>query len=132
MSRKGKSLIFYNRCPQICDSHLNCPKYISEDCLFLNIWTPFTVLENVPQLKPVLIYIHGGSFKTGHGYAAEFGDLAMALDCVIVSFNYRLSIFGFIEKSSIFENLGIKDQRVALLWIYENIGKFGGDQQKVL
>lgn len=94
--------------------------------MLLNIWTPFTSFENLTELRTVLVYIHGGSFKTGHGYVAEFGELATALDCVVVSFNYRLSIFGFLN-----ENFGIKDQRTALLWIYENIGKFGGDQQKV-
>lgn len=97
----------------------------------LNIWTPFADYENRTQLRPVLIYIHGGSFKTGHGYLAEFGDLATSLDCLIVSFNYRLSIFGFFQNSSTVQNFGIKDQRVALLWIYENIATFGGDKENV-
>ena len=79
----------------------------------------------------MLVYIHGGAFKTGHGYLEEFGNLAKSLDSIIVGFNYRLSIFGFFQKDLKFENFGIKDQRTALLWIYENIGKFGGDVQKV-
>lgn len=127
----GKLDLFYSSCPQICDSNVNCPKFVSEDCLRLNIWTPFASFENTTELRPVLIYIHGGSFKTGHGYVAEFGDLATSLNCLIVSFNYRLSIFGFFQKDSRFENFGIKDQRTALLWIYENIPSFGGDREKV-
>lgn len=99
--------------------------------MLLNIWTPFVNYENLIDKRPVLIYIHGGSFETGHGYLPEFGDLATSLDCLIVSFNYRLSIFGFFHNTSSFQNFGIRDQRAALLWIYENIGSFGGDRENV-
>lgn len=86
------------------------------------------------EKRPVLIYIHGGSFDSGSGYNEEWASVAQKLNVVVVSFNYRLSVFGFLAidlDSTSNVNLGIQDQREALKWINASIADFGGDQNKV-
>jgi len=105
----------------------------SEDCLFLNVWTP------APDrgARPVLFYIHGGGFETGSGanpvYSGE--ELARAHDVVVVTINYRLSIFGLppfaVHGQEEPTNLALLDQVEALRWVRENIAAFGGDPGNV-
>ncbi len=105
----------------------------SEDCLYLNIWTP----KNNSGEKPVVVWIHGGAFimgETSHKiYDGE--NFAVNGNIIFVSIQYRLGVFGFMDFSYlnndkyIFEtNIGLSDQIEALKWIQDNIGYFGGDK----
>jgi len=110
---------------------------ISEDCLYLNVWTP--AKRNTTGL-PVLVYFYGGGNVAGDGSEPRYDGASMARKgMVVVTVNYRLNIFGFLAlpemsaeapyKSS--GNYGLLDQNAALKWVSENIKSFGGDPQKV-
>jgi carboxylesterase type B len=108
----------------------------SEDCLFLNIQTPYLPMQNSrTDLRPVHFWIHGGGFTGGTGSDAgsDGCQLSSREDIVVVSINYRLSTLGFlaIPGTNITGNYGIGDQIVALEWVKENIAAFGGDPNKV-
>lgn len=111
----------------------------SEDCLFLNIWTPYLPnpggkSEN-SSLKAVLFWIHGGAFMSGTGSDNTFdgGSLASRADVVVVTINYRLSTLGFLALNDGVTkgNYGIADQITALDWVIANIKDFGGDASRV-
>jgi para-nitrobenzyl esterase len=108
----------------------------SEDCLFLNIWTPG--LDDAR--RPVLFWIHGGAFILGAGIEPflEQGNLARRGDMVVVSINYRLGALGFMNLNEITDgkipatgNEGLLDQIAALDWVRNNIAMFGGDPDNV-
>ncbi len=108
----------------------------SEDCLFLNVWTPG--LDDAR--RPVMVWIHGGAFILGSGTEGflEGGKLAKRGDIVLVSINYRLGAPGFMNLNEITGgkipatgNEGILDQVAALEWVRENIAAFGGDPDNV-
>lgn len=103
----------------------------SEDCLFLNIFTP--ALDGEP--RPVLVWIHGGGFTAGSGSMPWYSGsrLAAAGDAVVVTINYRLGAFGFLLLDDLPDaaNAGIRDQMAALEWVNANIGAFGGDPGNV-
>ncbi|KAF2835948.1 putative carboxylesterase [Patellaria atrata CBS 101060] len=108
----------------------------SEDCLSLNIQTPYIPKSGSRKnLKPVLFWIHGGGFTGGTGAdpLSDGGDLASREDIVVVTINYRLSTLGFlaIPGTSIKGNYGIQDQITALEWTIKNIAQFGGDPKKI-
>lgn len=100
----------------------------SEDCLFLNIYSPAAD----GRRRPVMVWIHGGGFVLGTGALYDGGDLA-ARGIVVVTINYRLGMFGFSDLSDLGvpTNLGLRDQIAALQWVRENIGAFGGDLDQV-
>jgi para-nitrobenzyl esterase len=107
-----------------------------EDCLFLNIWTPG--LDNAK--RPVMFWIHGGAFIMGSGTERfmEGGTLARRGDIVLVSINYRLGAFGFMNLKEITGgripstgNEGLLDQVAALDWVRENIAAFGGNPENI-
>lgn len=107
---------------------------MSEDCLFLNVWTP-TVS---PATKmPVMVFIHGGAFVGGSGSSGLYNGtyLAASGSQVVVTLNYRLGPLGFLYGSddgrSVGGNLGLLDQRTAMQWVRRNIGAFGGDSSRV-
>lgn len=106
----------------------------SEDCLFLNVWTPRSAVDRDRRL-PVMVFIHGGAFLFGAGSLPVYDGayLAAAGDVVVVTLNYRLGALGFLATSELglTGNYGIKDQRLALRWVAENIRAFGGDPAKV-
>lgn len=106
----------------------------SEDCLYLNVYTPRLPDTNVDFL-PVMVFVHGGGFITGNGIMKqEYGpDYLINNNVVVVTFNYRLGVLGFLsldipEASG---NVGLKDQVQALKWVQSNIDKFGGDPNNV-
>jgi len=108
----------------------------SEDCLFLNIQTPYIPKSgSKKQLRPVLFWIHGGGFTGGSGsdLGSDGGNLASKEDLVVVTINYRLSTLGFlaVPGTDIKGNFGIADQIVALDWTIANIASFGGDPNKI-
>lgn len=107
----------------------------SEDCLYLNIWTP------EPHARaglPVMVWIHGGNDVAGWAYEPNYRGAALAADghVVVVSIGYRLGIFGFFSHPQLLDsaapaNFGLLDQIAALRWIRDNIGAFGGDADNV-
>ena len=110
----------------------------SEDCLFLNIWTPHLPLpcKSSPRnLKPVMLWIHGGGFTGGTGNDPVFdgGNLASRGDVVVVAINYRVGALGFLalEDGTTNGNYGFADAVLALDWVRQHIRAFGGDPERV-
>lgn len=113
-------------------------RQMSEDCLYLNIWTPKHQANDTAY--PVAMWIHGGAFMGGYATESEFDGAAYAKKGVIVvSVEYRCNIFGFFahpwlsaeNERHISGNYGILDQIAALDWICENIEAFGGNPQNI-
>jgi para-nitrobenzyl esterase len=110
---------------------------ISEDCLFLNVWTPG--LDS--GRRPVMVYIHGGEYSHGSGSSPLYDGtrLARRKDVVVVTLNHRLSAFGHLYLGRLFGpefadsgNVGIWDLVLALEWVRDNISAFGGDPGRVM
>lgn len=104
--------------------------YLSEDCLTLNIFQPN---NGRPGLKSVMIWIHGGAFQIGQSSIYSGENLAFIEDVIVVTMNYRLGPFGFLatEDPDALGNLGLWDQQLAIKWVKNNIGFFGGDNTKI-
>lgn len=105
---------------------------MSEDCLYLNIWTPACDNKN----RPVMVWIHGGGYQTGSGSQLIYqgNNLAVRGDVVVVTLNYRLGALGFLylndlvpEQYQVSANNGLLDQIEALKWVKQNIAQFGGN-----
>lgn len=113
--------------------------FMSEDCLYLNVWTSnlnsSKLNEKSSQLKPVVVWIHGGAFQFGSSsnYETDGSILASLGDVILVSPNYRLNAFGFLnlDTNEYSGNMGLYDQYFALKWVKDNIKNFGGDPQKI-
>lgn len=107
------------------------PEPESEDCLFLNVFVPSTIKPD--DKMAVMVWIHGGGFS--YSSSTEFpGDiLASFNDIIVVTFNYRLGILGFlnIPDTELKGNYGMLDQVLALQWVQNNIASFGGDPRRV-
>ncbi len=110
---------------------------ISEDCLYLNIWTPAITMN---EKLPVLIYFNGGGLMAGSGSEPRYAGMAMARHGMIcVTANYREGIFGFfahpeLSKETPYKgsgNYGFLDQQAAIRWVHENISLFGGDPERI-
>ncbi|WP_019670332.1 carboxylesterase/lipase family protein [Eudoraea adriatica] len=110
---------------------------VSEDCLYLNIWTP--AKRNTKGL-PVLVYFYGGGNVAGDASEYRYDGESMARKgMVVVTTNYRLNIFGFLSHPELSAeapykasgNYGVLDQHAALKWVNKNIAAFGGDPGKV-
>ncbi|XP_031829086.1 juvenile hormone esterase isoform X2 [Nomia melanderi] len=102
-----------------------------DDCLYLNVYTPTT---EVTSKRAVMVWIHGGGFVNGSGDNTFYGpDYLIRKDIVLVTINYRLGIFGFLDLDDEVApgNQGLKDQVLALKWVQENISSFGGDPNNV-
>lgn len=85
--------------------------------------------------KTVLVWIHGGGFTEGGHREALYGpDFLLSEDNIVVAVQYRLGIFGFASLGfgEYTGNMGLKDQQLALKWVYENIEHFSGDKHKIL
>ena len=108
----------------------------SEDCLYLNIWTP---AESADEKLPVAVWIYGGGFMSGFAHENEFdGEAFSSKGVIYVSINYRLNIFGYLshpdleDEDGVSGNCGMYDQIAALRWVNENIASFGGDPENVM
>ena len=108
----------------------------SEDCLFLNVFTPEDAGED--DKLPVLIYIHGGGFTGGCGHEKHFDGPVWPTKGVIgVTLNYRLGPMGFVclpqlqEEAGFTGNYGLYDQMTAIQWVKDNIAAFGGDPENM-
>ncbi len=107
----------------------------SEDCLFLNVWTP-----SITGRRPVMVWLHGGAWRTGHGAVAGTNGARLARDgdVVVVTLNYRLGALGWLAHPELADpqtgaaaNWGLQDQVAALRWVQANIAAFGGDPGRV-
>ncbi len=112
------------------------PPRMSEDCLYLNIWQPTKVKSGAP----VMVWIHGGAFRSGHTASPVYDGSELARrGVVIVSISYRMGILGFLahpqlsaeSPQHVSGNYGLLDQMAALQWVKENIAAFGGDPANV-
>ncbi|MDY5080287.1 MAG: carboxylesterase family protein, partial [Prevotella sp.] len=112
-------------------------KKMSEDCLYLNIWTP---AKDMNEHLPVLIYFNGGGLIAGSGSEPRYAGDAMARKGIIsVTANYREGIFGFfthpqLSKETAYKgsgNYGLLDQVAAIKWVKDNIAAFGGDPERI-
>ena len=112
---------------------LEAPEF-SEDCLHLNVWAPAGAASSP---RPVLVWIHGGAFIGGASNLFDGSEFARDHGIVVVSVNYRLGVFGFVNFGDALDdpgmpgNLGLRDQMAALQWVHDNIASFGGDPGKV-
>lgn len=109
----------------------------SEDCLYLNVWTP---AKSRDSRLPVMVWIFGGGFEAGSASEPrQDGESLSTKGVVVVSFNYRLGVFGFLAHPELTResghdasgDYGIMDQIAALRWVKRNIGEFGGDPANV-
>ena len=109
------------------------PGDFSEDCLYLNIYSPKTD----DKRRPVMFWIHGGAYIQGSANEYDGAQLATENDVVVVCINYRLGVFGFVDFSAFGQefmgsaSLGFQDQIAALTWVKENIEDYGGDPNSV-
>lgn len=110
---------------------------LSEDCLYLNVWTP---AKRGEKGLPVLFYIYGGGFVAGDASEPRYNGESMAKEgVVVVTANHRLNIFGFLSHPELSAespykasgNYGLLDQALALQWVKDNIEAFGGDPDKI-
>lgn len=104
----------------------------SEDCLYLNIYVPSTVLRGATKV-PVMVYIHGESYEWNAGNPYDGRVLTSFGNVIVVTLNYRLGVLGFLPAvdRSARGNYGLMDQVAALHWIQDNIAEFGGDTGNV-
>jgi carboxylesterase type B len=117
----------------------------SEDCLFVNIWTPVPKDDDDGKTKwPVMLWLHGGWFQMGdpsHEPGMDPTELISTggLDAIVVAIGYRLNVFGFLAGEELLHdsggeaggNFGLWDQRLAAEWVRENISLFGGDPDNI-
>lgn len=110
---------------------------VSEDCLYLNVWTEE---EAIHEKRPVFVYIYGGALTSGSGAVPVYDGAGLARkDLVVVTFNYRVGVFGFFAHPELTKesghnasgNYGFMDQAAALQWVHDNISAFGGDPERV-
>ena len=110
---------------------------ISEDCLYLNVWTP---AKSDKERLPVLVYFYGGGFVAGDGAEPRYDGESMARQgMVTITVNYRLGIFGFFVHPELTQesphhasgNYGLMDQSAALQWVHQNVAAFGGDPKRI-
>jgi para-nitrobenzyl esterase len=122
--------------PQAPNARSRAPSQ-SEDCLYLNVWAPADA--SLGSL-PVMAWFNGGGFERGSGSdAANDGAHMAAQGVIVVSFNYRAGIFGFLahpglsreSAQGVSGNYGLLDQIAALQWVRDNISDFGGDPERI-
>ncbi len=109
----------------------------SEDCLYLNIWTP---AKAATERLPVMVWIHGGGYTSGSGDEPRHdGTVLAGKGVIVVTINYRLGVLGFLAHPELTAesahkasgNYALMDQVAALRWVHDNIAAFGGDAAKV-
>ncbi|XP_018317059.1 esterase E4 isoform X1 [Mycetomoellerius zeteki] len=107
----------------------------SEDCLYLNIFVPYILDNQQKSIKlPVLVFVHGGAYTVGSSDSNLYApDYLLEQDIILVTLNYRLSALGFFSTTNQVApgNYGLKDIKMALEWIQENIHSFSGNPESV-
>ncbi|TRY70685.1 hypothetical protein TCAL_10027 [Tigriopus californicus] len=123
------------QCPQVSVLSPESKIFLgSEDCLYLNVFTPHLPGAGRRALFPVMVFFHGGAFNVGSNHSRLYGpDYLLDYGVVLVSVNYRIGPLGFLslECDDAPGNLGLHDQVLALKWVHEHIGCFGGDRNNV-
>lgn len=121
----------------ISQEFMSAPVEMSEDCMYLNIWTP---AENPEEKLPVMVYIHGGGWQTGYSYLNAYdGESFCKRGIIMVTIPWRVGAFGFLCHPELTAeggngssgNYGYQDQVFALKWIKRNISAFGGDPDNI-
>lgn len=113
----------------------DAPDPVDEDCLALTVTTP----ARPGTHRPVIVFFHGGGFRSGSGFQSDFdgGPLAVRGDAVVITVNHRLGVFGYLELGALDARLagsannGLRDQIAALGWIRANARAFGGDPDAI-
>jgi para-nitrobenzyl esterase len=135
-----KTVAYGPDCMQPPMDHVPGPGFVnptSEDCLYLNVWTP---RSKPAKPLPVMVWIYGGAFIMGAGSYPDYDGTHFAEQgVVLVTFNYRLGLFGFFAHPALTQeaadeplaNYGLMDQIAALQWVHRNIAAFGGDPSNV-
>lgn len=122
-------------CPQ---PYVNSSYYnVSEDCLYLSVTTPSEIASGT--LLPVMVYLHGGSLRTGSGLVYDMSELVEENGVIAIGINYRLGVLGFLslpelgaeDANNSTGTYGIQDQHMALQWINDNIEYFGGNKSLI-
>jgi len=143
----GDRVVDATKASSICVQGTADGIYGSEDCLYLNVDVPSDFKDAADRSLPVAIFIHGGSYRTGCGSMYSGTDMikywknTTGAGAIIVTMNYRLSVFGFAGSSKLRSQdisagstgvYGLQDQRMAMKWVKENIQAFGGDINKIM
>jgi para-nitrobenzyl esterase len=127
----------FPRPPYVAEFLIPADGQISEDCLYLNVWT---AAKTNDEKRAVIVYIHGGGFTEGSGSVPIYDGEAMAKKGIVfVTINYRQGLFGFFSHPELTQespnhasgNYGILDQVAALRWVKNNIAAFGGNPDNV-
>lgn len=126
-------------CPQVRTPAiaLGDDAVLDEDCLMLNVWAPGA--DAAAGARPVMVWLHGGAYTFGASSQRTYDATSLVTrgDVVVVTINYRLAAFGFLDLSGLLpaggfdRNLALKDVLLALRWVQENIAAFGGDPDRV-
>ncbi len=126
-------------CPQLANPGvpLGDDAVLDEDCLVLNVWSPEG--GDAAPARPVMVWIHGGAYTFGSSSQPLFDATSLVGrgDVVVVTINYRLGAFGFLDLEGLLpdsgfdRNLALKDVLLALHWVQDNIAGFGGDPERV-
>jgi para-nitrobenzyl esterase len=131
-----KATAFGNICPQLeIYDGFNLPS-TTEDCLYLNVFTPAGA-STAGQKLPVMFWIYGGGFAGGESNDYNPSKLAKEGNVIVVTINYRVGVLGIFAHPALtaehhlVTNYGLMDQQSALRWVHDNIGGFGGDPSKV-
>jgi para-nitrobenzyl esterase len=127
---------FGSPCPQSASPFGS--ESINEDCLFLNVYVPGSVVSARNNL-PVMVFFYGGAFVDGEGSIYDPSNMAIQGNVIVVTVNYRLGILGYMASSALSAesanqvsgNYGFEDQLFALKWVKQNIGAFGGNPKDV-
>ncbi len=128
---------FSPACPQPAAASPGTPVAMSEDCLYLNVWTP---AHSADEKLPVMVFFYGGAFGKIAGEMPMYNGTALAENGVIVvTTNYRVGALGFLahprldneSPQNVSGNYGLLDQIAAMQWVQRNIGQFGGDPSRV-
>jgi len=110
---------------------------VSEDCLYLNVYTPNERREAHERRLPVMVWIHGGALVVGESDDYSPAQLVTTGDVIVVTINYRLGYLGYLAGSGldaeghVAANYGLQDQQFALDWVRRNIAGFGGDSDRI-
>ncbi|CAH1179162.1 unnamed protein product [Phaedon cochleariae] len=131
--QKWSGILIMTSNPKICYQTGLEDALASEDCLYLNVYSPVVPGSNASL--PVMVFIHGGTFIRGSAPSGFYGpQFIIEQNVIVVTINYRLGPFGFLSTGDkvMPGNMGLKDQQFALKWVQQNIHLFGGDPKKVI
>ena len=127
---------FGPQCAQTADSPFSGPPVNNEDCLYINVFTPNLGAGNKSKV-PVMFWSYGGGDTSGESNDYDGSKLAAQGHVVVVTFNYRLNLMGFLahpalkKEGKLYANYGLLDNQFALKWVRRNIAAFGGDPNNV-